>query len=222
MAALFDPKCCCRQLCQNQLDLFDSQWLDCGANRMDFHHLPIVSRAYLGAALAITCGVSFGWFSERHVNLQFARIGAGELWRLGSVFYQGPSLRLVSLLFAVMEESAHLETVYYNDSLRYGLMLCIIGLVSMVASAALKIRTPGPILLWTVDYLYSRRYQRANPRGIPRIYIYVLFGLFNPFFDTESRTEFAVATLIGHVFYYLEDLLPTTSDVQIFKWFRSR
>lgn len=165
---------------------------------------------------AVSASVNLNLLSERHVVFQMSRILSGDAWRLGSLFYCGGLIIFIVTLPDVLSSSSWLETMYYRNSRSYLLVLCVLGIVSMMACSVSGYPFASQPFLLALNYLEFRQ----NYRGHMVMLYQTLFRLLFSSLTMFDRTYFganAIALLATHLIYYIQDVLPRTSGVDLLK-----
>eukprot|EP00547_Thalassionema_nitzschioides_P003958 CAMPEP_0194203004 /NCGR_PEP_ID=MMETSP0156-20130528/2902_1 /TAXON_ID=33649 /ORGANISM="Thalassionema nitzschioides, Strain L26-B" /LENGTH=310 /DNA_ID=CAMNT_0038928653 /DNA_START=24 /DNA_END=956 /DNA_ORIENTATION=- len=192
-----------------------------------FRSLPLVTQYWFGATLMLTVAGNMGIISPMHLVFIWDNIKSKfEIWRLLTCFcYAGPfafpTLILLYLLYNfsnMYETSTPFNTGAGGGTADY-VFMWMLGAVVMVSTQPLVAMVlPVSNFLYTsnmvyyVLYVWSKRHPNTSVsiwgfpvKGIMLPFAYVLLAIFTgaPYF------EMIHGIFIGHIYYFLVDIVPT-------------
>jgi len=190
--------------------------------------LPPITKAWLGCSVVCTALVSFGSVSAERLFFYVPLIVQQfEIWRVFTcfVFFGKFSFNFLIQMFILSRFSAAMEADPFKTSnasgtADYGFSLLIMGFLALFAAWFMNIFFPGPILVFSVLYLWSKR----NPEAPTNIWGFRFKGAmlpwaliaFNVLIGGNPMND-VIGVFVGHVFYFLVDIYPRKSGNDILR-----
>lgn len=197
---------------------------DTGGPQAWFQSLPLVTRYWFGAALLVTCGANFGFFSPMKLLYIWDNIWENfEIWRFVTPFlFVGKfDFNTLFALYMLCSFSQRYETEPYNTGAGGGTADYIFALMFGMASIFVTYPLMGMLLpvapmfartlTFFVIYVWSKRHPTA-PASIwgvemkaihlPFAYLALSVLMGNPYSDLLHGIA------MGHLFYFLVDVVP--------------
>ena len=196
--------------------------------------LPIITRYWFGATVLLTLAANFGIVSPAQLFFSWARIKTNfELWRVATCFcYAGPFdfSTLISVYMLVQFSKQYEAGGPFNTGAGGGTAdyaFCVLfGATGMLVSYPVVIMVMKVFPLFTrnmifyVLYVWSRRHPTANANiwGIPIPGVYLPFAyLAMTVFMGNNYTDMLHGLAVGHLYYYLADVVPQVTGKDIMK-----
>jgi len=178
--------------------------------------IPIVTKYLFSSSMGVTLAANFGLVNPMLLLLNVPKIIKGfELWRLITPFCFHGSLGfsfLIHMMFLLQYSRALEQTTFANRTADYVWMLLISSGLLLVIGGFLKVSLLGMGLIMAIIYLWSRKFpdqQMSFMFGIrfkSAYFPWVLIG-FNFLMGGFPLLEI-VGVVIGHVYFYFEDIYP--------------
>jgi len=193
------------------------------------YDIPLVSRIYLFATLAITSACFLDFVSPLTLYFNWDLACKGQYWRFfTSFFFFGNfSLDFVFHMYFVMRYCRLLEEGWFRGRTADFILLLTFGAVSMILTASLfpffsRIKFLGHSLTFMMVYLWSRDPDNAHVQmsflGIMQFkapYLpWILMG-FSLLIGTPVEMDL-LGIIIGHVFYFCDQIYPHIAQYR--KW----
>eukprot|EP01082_Thalassiosira_pseudonana_P004719 g4348.t1 g4348 contig15:842547-843389(-) len=197
---------------------------DTGGPQAWFQSLPLVTRYWFGAAVLVTCGANFGFFSPMKLIYTWDNIWENfEIWRFLTPFlFVGKfDINTLFALYMLQSFSQRYESEPYNTGAGGGTADYIFAMMFGMASIFLTYPLMGMVLpvaplfartlTFFVIYTWSKRHPTA-PTSIwgvqlkaihlPFAYVVLSVLMGNPYGDLLHGIA------VGHLFYFLVDVVP--------------
>jgi len=195
-----------------------------------FKSLPLVTRYWFGATMIVTLSANFGVIEPKQIMYYWPYIkDKFEVWRLLTPFcYVGP-FEFNTLISAYMlvqfskqyETGGPFNTGAGGGTADYAFCL-IFGMITILITYAISPLPLSPIfcrnLIYYVLYVWSKRHptSQANIWGFPVAAIYLPFAyLALTVFMGSSWMDMLHGLVIGHVYYFLVDVVPMVYGKEI-------
>eukprot|EP00455_Lapot_gusevi_P008630 TRINITY_DN1378_c0_g1_i10.p1 TRINITY_DN1378_c0_g1~~TRINITY_DN1378_c0_g1_i10.p1 ORF type:complete len:222 (-),score=34.22 TRINITY_DN1378_c0_g1_i10:116-781(-) len=182
-----------------------------------YYDIPPITRAYMTGALLTTAACAFDLISP--FSLYFSwdlMISKGQVWRLiTNFFFFGAnfSLDFIFHMFFLVRYSRSLEEGSFRGRTADFFWMLFLGAVVMsLLAPVLKLNFLGPSLTFMMVYVWGRRnpYARMNLLGVFNFtapYLpWVLLSF--SFMLGSSGVVDVLGIMVGHLYYYLEDVYP--------------
>lgn len=185
---------------------------------MDLENLPPFTSVWIAGALCLTMLEHLGFVSEHQLFFStYYVFRKHQYWRIVTSFmYFGKiglifAIRILELIRFASDLEAH--TFGPTRRAQYAWFLLCSSLSLLFVGSLLSIRFMSYPLSWILTYIWSRksRHMRVSFLGVVTItapyypFVELLFTL------VQSNLEFkdiAVGLLLGHLYYFLEELWP--------------
>lgn len=184
--------------------------------------VPPLSRSWLGLCVLTTLGTRLSLINPYNIILLFPQVFENfEIWRLFTNFlFFGPfSFNWAIQMYLLVSYAARLESdpyrttrgATYGDVGDFAFCLLFNAMLCLVVGWVMELVILGPVLSFSLLYLWSRR----NPEAPVKIWMFALKGAQLPwaltalgFLMGNSPTMDLAGIFVGHVFYFLVEVLP--------------
>lgn len=196
-----------------------------------YYDVPIISRCYITAAIAVTIACYMEVVSPLTLYYNYDLIfQKGQYWRLitSFLFYGTVSLDFIFHIYFVMRYSRLLEEGLFRGRPADFLFMMIFGgalllLLTAVFDIFSKIRFLGHPLSFMMVYLWSRDPDNAHVRMaffvlqfnapvLPWVMLAFSLLLGNPI-ETDL-----LGIVVGHTYYFLDQVYPQVAEVRGWRW----
>eukprot|EP01063_Lacrimia_lanifica_P018884 TRINITY_DN25845_c0_g1_i1.p2 TRINITY_DN25845_c0_g1~~TRINITY_DN25845_c0_g1_i1.p2 ORF type:complete len:241 (+),score=93.67 TRINITY_DN25845_c0_g1_i1:62-724(+) len=181
-----------------------------------YFSIPVVTRIYLTLAVLTSGAVTFEFLSPLGLYLNLRLVAQGEIWRLltSFVYFDTFSVHFFFHMHFLYFYSRRLEEHFYHRRTARFVYMLLFGATLMVGLASVyNIPFLSHSLVMMVLYVWSRR----NPDEHLSFYFglvtlsapylaFLLLGLGMLFGSSPVADLIGIA--VGHVFWYIEDILP--------------
>lgn len=181
---------------------------------MDLTGIPPVTKCYFCGILTTTLAVKLNYVKPIKLYFNPSKIIQGEVWRLITpfVYFGDFSIIFLFTLSMVFRYCKSLEEQHYRGKCSEFLMFFLFSATLILISATvLSLPWTSMAFRHVFIYLWSRR----NPNTLLSVFGFVIRAPYLPYvflllgflFD-GSILEDLVGILVGHVYYFLEDVFP--------------
>eukprot|EP01112_Ceratiomyxa_fruticulosa_P019314 TRINITY_DN6304_c0_g1_i1.p1 TRINITY_DN6304_c0_g1~~TRINITY_DN6304_c0_g1_i1.p1 ORF type:complete len:279 (+),score=42.24 TRINITY_DN6304_c0_g1_i1:110-838(+) len=197
-----------------------------------FRNMPVVTRTYMSACVLTTLAVFLNVVTPLDLYLNFQRVGNNlELWRLVTnfLFFDYFGVNFLFHMYFLVRHSRLLEESSFRGRTADFVFMWLLGAISLLTinfgfyytGLGSKVMFLAPSLAFMVVYVWARR----NPNV--RMSFLGLFTFNAPYlpwvilgfgFMLGQTLIFDVlGIVVGHAYYYLEDVYPTISNRRLLK-----
>ena len=190
--------------------------------------IPVVSRVYLTAALAVTSACFMDWVSPLTLYFNYDLVfRKGQYWRLLSsfLFFGNFSLDFLFHMYFVTRYCRMLEEGRFRGKTADFIFMILFGIVAMIFTAIVcenfsKIKFLGHSLSFMMVYVWGRGRENANVRlsllGLYTFnapYLPWVLLMFSLFLGNPIETDF-LGIIIGHIYYFFDYIYPQVAEVR--------
>ena len=186
-------------------------------------YIPPITKIIAGGSLLIStlCSINFIEVHDLYFDMTLI-IDKHEYWRILTTFlyYGNFGIHTFIHLFALFQNSKMLEVMMFQGQLADFLYFIILSCAAMLVIApALNLYFLSESLFMCLTYLLSKKNREGRialiglPVNIPYAflpYIFLMFGM------DKSKI---IGMVIGHVYYFCEDVLPSLPVSKDFRLF---
>jgi len=197
-----------------------------------FRNMPAVTRTYMSACVLTTLAVFLNIVTPLDLYLNFQRVANNwELWRLitNFLFFDYFGVNFLFHMYFLVRHSRLLEESSFRGRTADFVFMWLLGAISLLTinfgfyytGLGSKVMFLAPSLAFMVVYVWARR----NPNV--RMSFLGLFTFNAPYlpwvilgfgFMLGQTLIFDVlGIVVGHAYYYLEDVYPTIADRRMLK-----
>jgi Derlin-2/3 len=189
--------------------------------------IPVVTRTYMALALVTSIAVTFEVVSPLHLYISHRLIlEKNEWWRLitGFVYFDKLSINFVFHMHFLYFYCRRLEEHFYlQNTPAFLFIMFLAAALHLAVGHYLGLLFLSYPMIMTLLYLWSRRFPNETLR------IYGLFDLQAPYIaylmlflsvildGTGSITGDLVGIGVGHVIWFLQDILPRITGFELLK-----
>ncbi|KAJ0395721.1 hypothetical protein P43SY_006369 [Pythium insidiosum] len=190
-----------------------------------YHEIPIVSRLFLTGAVLTTTACALDLVSPFSLYFNFNLIFLkGQVWRLLSsfLFFGTFSLDFVFHMYFVFRYTRLLEEGSFRGRTADFVYMLTIGAVIIVLVAPfVNIHFLGSSLTFMMIYVWGRRNEHVRmsllgfvPFTAPYLpWVLYLFSLL----VGSNATSDLIGIVVGHIYFFLEDVYPTIARIRGWK-----
>ncbi|CAH0487236.1 unnamed protein product [Peronospora farinosa] len=190
-----------------------------------YHDIPIVSRLYLTGSFLTTTACALDLVSPFSLYFNFNLIFLkGQVWRLVTnfLFFGLFSLDFLFHMYFVVRYCRLLEEgSFRNRTADFVYMLLLGALVMILVAPFVNIHFLGSSLTFMMVYLWGRRNEHVRmsflglfPFTAPYL-PWVLFS-FSILLGNSATTDL-MGIIVGHIYYFLEDVYPKIASIRGWK-----
>eukprot|EP00754_Rhynchopus_humris_P050354 Rhum_TRINITY_DN8918_c0_g1::Rhum_TRINITY_DN8918_c0_g1_i1::g.30636::m.30636/K13989/DERL2_3; Derlin-2/3 len=178
--------------------------------------IPVVTRVYITLSALLAAAVSFEFLSPFALYLNYNLVAKGQLWRLltSFLFFGSFSVQFIFNMHFLYFYSRRLEEHYYHrNTSRFCFMLLFGAAFMLAVSASLDIPFLSNSLVMMILYVWARRNpdEHLSLYGLFTVsvpYMPLLMAMLQYFGFGGSVYSDLIGVAAGHVFWYVEDILP--------------
>uniref|UniRef100_H3GDY8 Derlin n=1 Tax=Phytophthora ramorum TaxID=164328 RepID=H3GDY8_PHYRM len=185
-----------------------------------YYEIPVVSRLYLTGSFLTTTACALDLVSPFSLYFNFNLIFfKGQVWRLVTnfMFFGLFSLDfLFHMYFVLLEEGS-----FRGRTADFVYMLLLGAVVMILVAPFVNIHFLGSSLTFMMVYLWGRRNEHVRmsflglfPFTAPYL-PWVLFS-FSILLGNSATTDL-IGIIVGHIYYFLEDVYPTIASIRGWK-----
>lgn len=184
-------------------------------------YIPPITKVIAGGTLLVStlCSINFIDAHDLYFDMTLI-LEKHEYWRIFTTFLYVGSFKIQTLihLFALFQNSKMLEVMMFQGQIAEFLYFILLSCsVMLLIAPALNLTFLSESLFMCLTYILSKKHREGRfafiglPINIPSAflpYVFLLFGI--------DRTRI-IGMLIGHIYYYFEDVLPLLPTSKGFK-----
>jgi len=187
--------------------------------------IPIITRWLFALSMGITLGANFGVIPPMYIILDMKKvIYSLEVWRIITCFFYHGRLGfpfLIHMMFLLRYGQSLEQETFAGRTADYVFFLLFGCTILLVVGFFMSLPILGMAMIMMLIYLWSRKN--------PNITMSFLFGIqFQSFYFPWVLVGFNVlmggfpmvellGIIVGHLYYFLEDIYPRTGGVQLLK-----
>ncbi|ETV96887.1 hypothetical protein H310_10163 [Aphanomyces invadans] len=187
-----------------------------------YHEIPVISRLYLTGAFLTTVACALELISPFSLYFNFNLIFyRGQVWRLVTnfLFFGLFSLDYIFHMYFLVRYSRMLEEGSFRGRTADFLYMLLLGAVSMILVAPfVSVHFLGSSLTFMMVYVWGRRNEHTRlsflglfPFTAPYLpWVLLLFSMVLG----NSATIDLIGIVVGHVYYFFEDVYPAIADIR--------
>ncbi|ETO84951.1 hypothetical protein F444_01201 [Phytophthora nicotianae P1976] len=190
-----------------------------------YYEIPVVSRLYLTGSFLTTTACALDLVSPFSLYFNFNLIFfKGQVWRLVTnfMFFGLFSLDFLFHMYFVVRYCRLLEEGSFRGRTADFVYMLLLGAVFMILVAPfVNIHFLGSSLTFMMVYLWGRRNEHVRmsflglfPFTAPYL-PWVLFS-FSILLGNSATTDL-IGIIVGHIYYFLEDVYPTIASIRGWK-----
>ncbi|EEY61542.1 Der1-like family, putative [Phytophthora infestans T30-4] len=190
-----------------------------------YYEIPVVSRLYLTGSFLTTTACALDLVSPFSLYFNFNLIFfKGQVWRLltNFMFFGLFSLDFLFHMYFVVRYCRLLEEGSFRGRTADFVYMLLLGAVFMILVAPfVNIHFLGSSLTFMMVYLWGRRNEHVRmsflglfPFTAPYL-PWVLFS-FSILLGNSATTDL-IGIIVGHIYYFLEDVYPTIASIRGWK-----
>jgi len=190
-----------------------------------WNSLPIITKYLFAGSFGLTLAANFGLVPPQWIVLNFQLVFKNfEIWRLITCFLYHGRLGfpfLIHMLFLVRYGESLEQTTFAGRTADYVFCILFGCLLLLPIGYLLRLSTLGMSLIMMIIYIWSRKNPDINMtfmfgfRFQSFYFPWVLVG-FNVLMGGFPLAEI-VGIIVGHVYYFLEDIYPNTGGTRLLK-----
>lgn len=193
-----------------------------------YNEIPIVSRLYLTSSFLTTAACALDLISPFSLYFNFKLIfHKGQLWRLltNFLFFGTFSLDFIFHMYFLVRYCRLLEEGSFRGRTADFIWMLLFGWALMTAVAPfVSIHFLGSSLTFMMVYVWGRRneYVRMSFLGLfpfTAPFLPWVLLLFSVMLGNPATTDI-IGIVVGHLYFYLEDILPEVGRIRGWRWRR--
>jgi Derlin-2/3 len=194
-----------------------------------YKEIPIISRVYLTGSFLVSAACALQYIHPLNIYFNLKLIMAGQVWRLVSnfFFFGEFSLDFVFHMYFLVRYCRLLEEGSFRGRTADFLYMLILGAISLLLMAPFMGKAGyflGSSLSFVMIYVWGRRNEhvRMNFLGLlPFTAPYLPWVLlaFSLVVGNSAMSD-VMGIVVGHVYYFLEDVLPKVAEIRRWSWRR--
>jgi len=190
-----------------------------------WNSLPIVTKYLFALSFGLTLAGNFHLINPVYIILDYSKVFNGfEIWRLVTCFFFHGKLGfgfLIHMLFLVRYGQSLEQTTFAGRTADFIFCILVGAILFLVIAFFLKLAILGKCLIMMLIYIWSRKNPDLN--------MTFMFGVrFQSFYFPWVLVAFdvlmggfplpeVIGILVGHIYYFLEDIYPVTGGTRILK-----
>eukprot|EP01012_Entosiphon_sulcatum_P031255 TRINITY_DN3915_c0_g1_i1.p1 TRINITY_DN3915_c0_g1~~TRINITY_DN3915_c0_g1_i1.p1 ORF type:complete len:219 (-),score=55.50 TRINITY_DN3915_c0_g1_i1:327-983(-) len=193
-----------------------------------YKSIPIITRIYLTLACLTSGAVSFEFVTPLNLYLNFRLVFQKyEIWRLLTTFlyFDRFSINLFFHMHFLYSYCRRLEEHHYHRRTADFFFMLVFGAVSLwlISAFVYDVTFLSHSLVVMVVYVWSRRNPEEHLNVLGMFIIaapflpYILLAFSFLFAGVPAAIVDLLGIVVGHVFWYLEDVVPLITGVRVMR-----